>query len=80
MASASRERFPGSVYKLSQWKSEWLAEAEQILRELMHGVGGEEIVRYPFDVMRYGANRLTTIQIWRPLLPEEIEAITGAVA
>ena len=74
MASVSRQRAPGGrPYTVKQWKPQWRDEADAILRELLEGVGAEDI-----DVMAKGRQQgldlegLAGYHLWRTMTPEEL--------
>ncbi len=76
MASVSRQRAPGRPYLVGQWKDEWFAEADELLRELLCNVGAA-----PYDVEGHmsGAglhrDQLAGYHRWRVLTPAELVSV-----
>ena len=78
MASVARQRGPGrNPYKVGSWKAEWFPEADQILADLLDGVGDD-----PIDAAALmGDNfdkRLAGYHSWRTMTPEEIARLGTA--
>ena len=79
-ASISRQRTPGRPYLVGEWKQEWFAEADKLLRGLLKGVGTEDFDMHehmrkcnlnPDDVLLHIAG----YHLWRSMTPDETAAL-----
>ena len=79
MASVSRLRAPGGrPYKTKQWKPEWKDEADALLRELLEGVGDEDIdVQAIARQQGLHPEELAGYHGWRTMTSKELLVVSG---